>query len=345
MVPSRARGWTREGARRLAVVATVAAAIAAPLLLAVVLGSTAAGVASADHAPAETNFTLELMEPEDHHPGAENVRSGTIGQAGEGVDTDLETLLRLRAVYSEGNWQDCGPGTSEVFGIDRGSDNERYEVDESLEDKIKRFSAGEDEFVTEFNDEDDIGASTHLNSEDRILSLIECIDNPEEPGWYQIDVAAVTGRTADGEEVTFEDPSHYFWICECQDEAEAREELGPPPSEPEATSTPAETDGTADRDPGTETRSSTSGEADDRDGGDGTSGAAGTATAATEGSATPVEDATPTPGAASTPEPEPADWNDVKVVTPARADGPGFGPAAAIAAVLATALLVRRHDR
>lgn len=323
---------------------SVTAALLVTMLGAVValgLGPGGVGVASADHEPAETNFTFEPMEPEDHRPGAENIRSGTVGQAAPGVDTDLETLLELRSVYSEGSWADCGPTRSETFGIDRGGDNERYEVDESLRNNVERFSAGEDVFVTEFYDEDDYGASTYLNSEDRVLALIECVDNPDEPGWYRIDVAAVTGRTEDGEEVTFEDPSHYFWICRCEDEAEAREELGPPPSEPEETPTATPGSG-GEGDAATGSGDPDGGAPSDTSPG-GTDATPSDSTADGSSGGTATHDGDPTPSsAASTASPTPADWNEIRVVTPARADAPGFGPWAAVAALLGTALLLRR---
>jgi len=53
---------------------------------------------------------------------------------------------------------------------------------------------------------------------------------PEEPGWYQID-GFLNGTGFDGIHFSVELSSHYFYIRECSSEDEAREELGPPPSE------------------------------------------------------------------------------------------------------------------
>lgn len=324
----------------------VGVAVAAGLVVAVALvaapASPGVGLATAAHDPAGTDFTYEPMSPEDRRPGATDTRAGTIGQATADVETDFETLLELRSVFREGSWEGCGPTSSEVFGIDRGGDDDGYAVDESLENNVKRFSSGEDVFEAAFYDEDDFGPSTHLSSDDQVVSIIECVDNPEEPGWYQIDVAAVRGRTTDGEVVTHEDASHYFWICECADEAAARERLGPPPSEPAPTATPT-ADGSgdgigSDGDPsGTATAGTPTGEgetSDDDATPDGTTTAAqdtATGTAAT-GSATATA-ATPAPA---------GEWADYRVRTPTPGDGAGVPPVAAIGALLAAVLLHRR---
>ena len=236
----------------------VATAVVASLLGDGVLG--AIGVAGAGHGPEGSNFTYTPLSADDREPGASDTRVGQIGQAAAGVDTDLETLLRLRAVWRAGSWESCGPGSAEEFGIDRGSDNEPYTVDEGLTDNVKSFSAGEDGFESRFYDEDELGESVHLNSEDRIFSVIECPKNPPEAGWHRIDAASVKGRTAGGEVVTYEDHSHWFWICDCRNEAEARDRLGPPPSEPAETPTltPTATErSTADGEPSTPTATGT----------------------------------------------------------------------------------------
>ena len=87
-----------------------------------------------------------------------------------------------------------------------------------MQNNIKSVSSGEDDLVVEFNSDGDIGASTYLNDGDEVVSVTGCIDNPDEPGWYQI-TGTTSGVTADGEEATFRSVSHYFYICDCEDEA------------------------------------------------------------------------------------------------------------------------------
>ena len=92
----------------------VAAAVAASLLGAGVLG--AVGIAGAGHGPGGSNFTYTPLSADDRRPGATDTRVGQIGQAATGVDTDLETLLRLRAVWRAGSWESCGPGSAGSTG-------------------------------------------------------------------------------------------------------------------------------------------------------------------------------------------------------------------------------------
>ena len=326
----------------------------------VVAGASALGVVTADHGAEEADYTVEPMS--DRSPGATNVKYGQIVVVEAGID--FETLEQTTAIYEEGSWARCGPGDAEVFGIDRGNTHDGYETDEGLQENTKRFSAGEDRFETEFYGEDDFGPSTHLNDGDAMVSVAECIDNPDEPGWYQISGSS-TGVTEDGERVTVGGESHYFWICDCEDEEEAREELGPPPSEPEptATQTPEATEGDAGGD-GAEATATATEETDDAEpetDADDTpdSGGDSETPTATEGDSAESEataDATATPttpeategdaggdGADATEAPAPdREWGEVVLETPSPGDGPGFGGPLALAALAAVGLFLRR---
>lgn len=305
-------------------------------LLVVWLAATS-GVASAGHDPDAVDFTVTPLE--DRSPGAENVQYGETIRGTAGVD--LETLTRTLGIYEAGSWADCGPTSASVFGIDRGDTHDGYDIDEELTNNVKSFSAGEDRLETKYNGEDDIGASTHVDDGDEFVVVADCIDNPDTPGWYQI-TGRTTGVTPGGETVTFGGESHYFWICNCEDETAAREQLGPPPSEPDPTPTPATT--------GTTTRS-----ADERTD---TSDAVNAATATTAD--TPADTGpTPTPTAEAstvadagetvtrtdprTTTEDTASWSAVVYRTPTRSEGTGFGPVVALAALLLGALLVGRR--
>jgi len=310
-------------------------AVAATAVVFALLAGAAApdgGVVGASHDPADANYTVVPLG--DRSPGATEVKYGQLVVSTAGVD--LATLERTTAVYEAGSWENCGPQDGETFGVDRGATRDGYEVDESLQDNVKTFSAGEDVFEVEFNGEDDFGASTYLDDGDEVISVAECIDNPDEPGWYRIS-GTTTGVTDDGERVTFGSDSHYFYICDCEDESEARQQLGPPPSEPQPTATATPT-------PGPESESA----ADDGDAGNGEAssddGAAPTATepAADGGDAgdadANADAATATPTPART-----GGWDDRVLETPTAADGPGFGAGAAVVALAAAALLVGRR--
>ena len=338
--------------RRAAV--SVFLAVLVGLSLSVGLAATV-GVVGADHGEPDADYTVEPMS--DRSPGAENVKYGQIvvGQTGE----DFRTLEAMKAVYEEGSWADCGPDKSEVFGIDRGNTHDGYEIDEDLTDNTKTFSAGEDVFEVEFYGEDDFGSSTHLNSGDAVVSVAQCIDNPDGPGWYQIS-GSTTGVTEDGERKTISGDSHYFWICDCEDEAEAREELGPPPSEPRQTATPEGTpsgdgDGSDDTDDGSDGSGSGDESAEDTASSDDA-----TEDAATGSDADGTAEPTATFEAASDSESggsgggggsggsaatgvEAGSWDDHRVSTPTPGDGDGFGGLVALVALLGAALLFFRR--
>ncbi|QLD87338.1 PGF-CTERM sorting domain-containing protein [Natronomonas halophila] len=315
MAPSNA-----VGCMFAALLVVAAAAGAAPLF---------AEPATASHEPEASNFTVEPMN---RSPGATDVKYGltVVAQAG----TDLQTLEKVTAVYEEGSWAQCGSSDGETLGIDRGSTYDGYETDESVKNNIKRFSAGEDSFELVFNGESDFGASTNFNDGDEFVSVANCLDNPDEPGWYQIK-GTTTGVTADGERVTFGSESHYFWIGDFENEQEARAELGPPPSEPQATATPTP-EPTAEPSSGDGSDTESEGEPA------GTNEVTSTPTATATATPTPAT-APETPTAEPTATPTPPQWEGQVVQSPTPGDGPGFGPAVAVLSLLATALLVRRR--
>lgn len=311
--------------------------VALALLVAAGTTSIFVGSVGAGHGPDAAEFTVEPID--DRTPGATNVKYGmrVVGKAG----IDFETLRRTRAVFEAGSWVSCSPGDSEEFGIDRGSTHEGYRTDEGLQENVKTFSAGEDVFETEYNGEEDFGPSTHLDDGDELISVAKCPDNPDEPGWYQMSGSS-TGITESGERVTYGGDSHYFWICDCENEAEAREELGRSPSDSTPTATP-----TAAED--TETDS-------DDDGTDSTGGAGDSTAEPGHGSETPPDAATPeasekspaltaTATRTSTPTVD-REWDDIVRRSPTRGGGDGFGVVVSVLALAATVVfLYRRGSR
>ena len=75
-----------------------------------------------------------------------------------------------------------------------------------------------------------------------VLELEDCVTNPSAEGWYQTDVVVEGKAFGSDEQVRLEATSHYFAICDgCENDSDARSELGPPPSEPTAEPTPTPT--------------------------------------------------------------------------------------------------------
>ena len=273
-----------------------------PVLLVCAAFAAGSGTAGASHSAGEANYTVEVLG--DPSPGATEVRYGlrVVGRSG----ADFETLTRTSATYEAGSWARCDATDGETFGV-------------------------------EFNGNGDIGASTYLDDGDEVVSVTGCIDNPDGPGWYRI-TGTTGGVTADGEEVTFRSVSHYFYICDCEDEA-ARRQLGPSPSEPQATATLTPTPSKNADDP-----ADAAGETA-MQGPEGRQTATSTRTAA--GSTPTPTDAARSTETAATPERTPAEdtdsWDEAVHSSPTKAEGSGFGLPATLAGLLAAVLAVVRR--
>lgn len=306
------------------------------VLLGACLLAVAAAVApvAASHG-SQSNFTAT---PHDRQPG---MTDATYEQHAVSP-ISFQRLDSLRATYEEGGFTGCGVSNSEVFGIDRKNDEPGTTIDHDLTQNAKKHEVGEDTFYVDFYDESDFGSSTNLAEGDEFVSLTEnCFDNPAEPGWYQIE-STIEGTAPNGSKITAHDVSHYFYVCDCAGEREARQTLGPPPSEPQSTATPTATpEPTPTRTPPSEgtpfpsptptptsQSSSTPTDAPDRD----RSGAS--RTAASSGGGGQPATATPTP----------ENWDSYVKSTPTVGSGPGFGVAGSLVALLALALVgVRRR--
>ena len=141
------------------------------------------------------------------------------------MDSDYNNIESI--VYEpDSSFRDCGAGDVEKFGADRGSDNKGTEVDESFMISIGAYQSNQSHIVVKFRTPPDLSADDTL-----VLRIENCILNPQNSGWYNTEFSLTdSGNTA---AIT----SHYYGICECNNESQAREELGSPPSE--STPTPS----------------------------------------------------------------------------------------------------------
>jgi len=334
---------------------------AAVLALGLVAGGTppaGAGSAATTGHGLDGNLTWVMLTPQ---PGLEDGDMENYGVPPRG----FEKVDFVRVTWVDGGFAGCGASNAEVFGIDRGNDDPGTETDESLFASIKSTKVNEDVFEADFYDEGDFGGNppTFYEGDELVGKTTGCIDTPDEPGWYQV---SSTIASKDG---NFEARSHYFYICDCSDEQEAREQLGPPPSEDTPTPTATAT-ATAEPTPTPEPTPTRTPPEDGTPFPSPTPTATPTATAestASSGSATAAETATSvgadedrsggpdgasdggdaggSAAAAGTPSPTPPeDWAAVVQQSPTAAEGPGFGVIAGLAGVLASALLLRRRD-
>jgi PGF-CTERM protein len=326
--------------------------------------------AAASHDGNGANYTVILPEKSDHLPGDQNAENASIIHSAVGSDAfddaapnGFETFDRLKIQSQAVDFSACGSENTAVFGVDRGNNNSGTRTDTDLLKHMKNSHFRENSLEVIFYTESDFGGDpTYLNPEDAIMAVQgagssagPCYTMPSEPGWYQI-TGILEGTTADGETVTVNAESHYFPICEgCHDEETAREKLGPKPSAEgsggETTTETATPTATATPTPsGTDDATATA---------TATSTPTATATAAATATATEApdsgdgensgsdEDSNQNGGDGGTDGTESADNtggdSDDFVGTPTPAEGPGFGAGLALAALLGTALLVRRR--
>jgi len=293
------------------------------------------GAAAANH-DGSGNFTVDLPDPEDHEPGNRNASANFFI-----VNTEqFDVLTDIEATYPEGVPSRCYNSDTRVFGIDRGNTYSGTGTDESAIPYAKDTDRTRHTVLMEFYNESDVEPSINLDDGDQFVVSVEtCVWHPQDPGWYQLS-GSITGRTTGGQMESVSFDSHYFYICECDNENEARSELGPPPSErtPTATATPTST-ATATPTP-TQTPTAT---------------ATPTPTATPSTTSTPTatpsttEELTPTDAATatrtSTATAEATDDQNPAEVTRTVNDGPGFGLIVGLIALVGVGIACRLNRR
>ena len=315
----------------------------------------------------EANFTVNLPFTTDHYPGDQNEGNGSIQyfasgdqafhelDAEEGVWIDW---IIIDAVSQGENWIDyseCTTDNTAAFGLDRGNNNSGTQVDEDLVSRQKSNDFRDDGITIEFFDfEDFAGDPLRMMPEDAIVAeqgansaAGACLTMTDEPGWYQIE-GFMNGTVADNgddepsddaEEVELRLNSNWIYVCDCDSREEAEQQLGPAPDDPQEepedppedtpTPTPTPTEEPPEDDP-TPTEEPPQ---DDP-----------TPTPTEE---PPQDDPTPTPTEQppqdDTQPAQPQSDEGEPLVTPTVSDGPGFGVAVALVALLASGLLAQRR--
>jgi PGF-CTERM protein len=311
----------------------------------------------------EANFTVTFPFQTDHYPGDQNQENGSIQYVFSPEDSFEKLGLNGQGAFGDyliidANWIDysaCEVDNTAVFGIDRGNNNSGTKIDQDLVSKQKNADFRDDGITIEFYDWGDFANDPpYMAAEDAIIaeqgarsSAGACLTVTNEPGWYRITgflngTAADNGPdqrpSEDAKQVAGMALSNYIYVCECDSEQEAREQLGAPPNErttTDSTPTPTAT-ATATATPEPEPETATP--------------VPSTATAAPTEAATPTatpadsddESPTPTATAAGGSDGPTGGSNSNSVGTPTPAEGPGFGALLALLALLTGGLLVRR---
>jgi len=195
-----------------------------------------AGV-GANHGSSPTDFTTT---PSDRTPGANGTTYLLSAELTEKFDSSPSLAYPDRIVFQiEGaNLNDCEPFGLEQesyrLGVNKSTESgyqfQAYEVQGATWDG----NAVEFQFDTE--DQPNYGQGDKLE-----LGLQGCVGNADSEGWYQSAVL-VEGKSRGDRNVSFTDQSHYFGLCEgCESDDDARQELGPAPSDPTPTPEPTPT--------------------------------------------------------------------------------------------------------
>ena len=284
----------------------LAVAIGACLL--VVGGIT--GAVIADHTTDAGNYTVEPHDsPPDRKPGATNATydhwirlNGTV------------TLDRLEIAYHDGDLSGCTESDLRPFGIDREADDDGTSVDEDLSRRVKSYEGDDDRIEVVFETDGDGGVTLSVDDE-LVVAFADCVDNPDEAGWYDL-----VARVEDAKSATTYRLIDRVGVCNCSDEEDARLYLGPPVG-PTPTTTPHPTPTVTPTPSPTTTPTVTP-----------TQTPSLTATAApTDNSSTATRTDPATRTASSTP-------RTTDTLTPT-AEQPGFGTSVAVLAILLGAVL------
>lgn len=304
------------------------------------------------------NFTIAARSQSDHYPGDMNKENGSIEYHADLAniiyELGAENGTWANYIIISADWIDytaCSTENTVVFGIDRGGNNSGIKTDEDLIEHQEKVHFRPDGITINFLDWDDFaGDPPYFNPrDDKIVSAQgegsnagPCLTYTSEPGWYTMQgfmngTEAKKGCTTEGDQNCEPPESHeeaggymetrpYFYICECDSEQEARNKLGPPPTEddgetptpssatPTPTATPAPVDDTPTQTP----------EPDD-------GGGETTPTPGDGGEATPTATQAQNGG------------NGGGNTTPTVGSGPGFGTIIALIGLLGSALLLYRR--
>lgn len=220
------------------------------LALLVLLGALSGALLLAGGAAAlhDDDQTDTVTVPTDRDPGAEEVSYVVASNLTDDIDNHphVDYPEYVRVTVPEANFDECAGGTfseaSYELGVNRSNSGyEAYDVgDESFDGESVNFSFDSDDQPT-------------WGQGDRVeLVFDECAVNADEEDWYQLEME-VQGVSRGGDDLHFETTSHYFGICEgCEDDGDAVDEMGPPPSyesptprptpEPTASPTPTRTE-------------------------------------------------------------------------------------------------------
>lgn len=300
------------------------------------------------------NYTYR---PTDHQPGA----------SGAGFDVYASGLTENITGHwvvlesSDFDFSECAATDASVFGIDRGNDDSGTTTDESLLTAYKSYTSTQDGIYIEFAKESGLnGEPVKAYVVDQLVARqTNCVTNPAEPGWYRVN-GHINGSTKHDTQTdyTIYAEAQYTYICDCDSRQDARETLGPPPTEEssDATATPEQTptataepeptatsepDGTATSQPET-TATTEPAETPTPTETSTVSTTAGTAATSTgTGTSSGTTSDSGTTGGTATGDSDPV----AETASPSSSSGPGFGAAVALLALVGSTVVALRRKK
>jgi hypothetical protein len=155
------------------------------------VGIALSGAVLADHTTSEGNYTVEPHDsPLDRNPGATNATYHNWVRINGSVMPDA-----FEVSYDDGNLSTCTESDLRPFGIDRDGDDDGTTVDEDLSNRIEVVEADADRIRVAFLTSQE--ATVTLSADDELVAAFaDCVDNPDEAGWYQL-VARVKDARSD----------------------------------------------------------------------------------------------------------------------------------------------------
>ena len=294
------------------------------------------------------NYTFR---PTNHQPGA----TGTGFEVYASGITENITGHWVVLESTDFEFSQCSATDATVFGIDRGNDDSGTTTDESLLTAYKSYTSTKGGIYIEFYKESGVtGQPIKATVYDQLVAKQNnCMKNPAEPGWYRVK-GHINGSTKHDTKTdyTVYAQTQYTYICDCANEQEAREKLGPPPNEGgESSSTPTSKPTSSSTATGTPTATA-GGSTPTVTGTAGSSkttasstatGTAGTATAGTAAGNSTASTAGATASGGTATSGGAAAAGSTPSPSPSNSGGPGFGLAVALLALVASSALALRR--
>jgi hypothetical protein len=292
-------------------------------------GVWASPTADSSHGVENGNYTVNLPFATDHYPRAKNpggTHNASINHFAaatpelfekKDVPEGLEEVDFIIISNQDIDFSQCSTSNTAAFGIDRNDDDPGTKTDVGLLAYRKNSEFRDHSIIVEFYDDDDLGAKSREDKggketgkedgdkdpevypDDEIVAHQgyksgggPCYGMPTEPGWYQIQ-GFINGTGFSGNYADVTIPSHYFYVCACDSEEAAYDQLGAPPGQENPYA-----------DGGSSGSSSTTATATPTPDDSGGSAGASTPTATPEPTPTPTATPEPTPTPTATPTPD-----------------------------------------